>query len=133
MLSVFPPVDHLVVVIEEVLCNASVGPIIGTKKLNEGNIITLYLNTILMEALLSSIRASLFKAKKSLSYNYTSVQYITSTHYCLSYSLEVGGQRRNLSGLITEDVWFACEMGRSDGFVLLPCWRFPVNIESCRG
>lgn len=32
VLSVFPSVDHLVVVIEEVLCNAAIGPISGTKK-----------------------------------------------------------------------------------------------------
>lgn len=31
MLSVSSPVDHLVVVIEEVLCNSSVGPVIETK------------------------------------------------------------------------------------------------------
>lgn len=31
VLSVFPPVDHLVVVIEEVLCNASIGPTLEQK------------------------------------------------------------------------------------------------------
>lgn len=34
VLSVFSPVDHLVVVIEEVLCNSSIGSIIETKMLN---------------------------------------------------------------------------------------------------
>lgn len=34
VLSVLSPVDHLVVVIEEVLCNSSIGSIIGTKTLN---------------------------------------------------------------------------------------------------
>lgn len=34
VLSVFSPVDHLVVVIEEVLCNSSIGSIIETKTLN---------------------------------------------------------------------------------------------------
>lgn len=33
VLSVLPPVDHLVVVIEEVFCNASIGPISGTRSI----------------------------------------------------------------------------------------------------
>lgn len=39
VLSVVSPVDHLVVVIEEVFCNSSVGSIIGTKKLTGGAVI----------------------------------------------------------------------------------------------
>lgn len=34
VLSVFPPVDHLVVAIEEVLCKSSIGSIIGTEMVN---------------------------------------------------------------------------------------------------
>lgn len=136
VLSFFPPVDHLVVVIEEVLCNASIGPIIGTKKWNEGNIMILYFNFFFMlNTMFCSIRTHFKKFVKEYNQPWKLI-YINlllvnalqvSSFLCKKIAHKYNIDQHKHVVLMWEGRWH-CVL-----CFTVPFWRFPGHIESWWG